>query len=295
MRESGLVIFVGKVGKSVVPGLSLLGVALVWGATFYFVREALQDIAPFHFLFYRFWAAALFLLPLAVRERTPRPRQVILHGLAAGLLLFGGYTFQTFGLQYTSASKAAFLTGLSVVIVPLMEALLKKESPPASVLLSTALAATGLGFLSLEGSLALSYGDWLVLLCAFCFAGHVVFLDRVTHLHSSIHLALAQLLTVGLVSAAFLPWESSRIIWSARVIEALIITAVLATSAAFLIQVKAQRCLSAAATAVILSTEPVFAALTAYAFGGEILGLKQLGGCGLILAGMLLVQAKGAK
>lgn len=282
-------------GKSVIPGLGLLGVALVWGATFYFVREALKDIAPFHFLFYRFLVASLFLLPWALKGQLSRVRKAIMHGFTAGLLLFGGYAFQTLGLKITSASKAAFITGLSVVIVPLVEALLKRKSPPASVVLSTGLAATGLGFLSLEGSLALSYGDWLVLLCAFCFAGHVIFIDRVTHLHSSIQLALVQLLTVGFFSAAFLPFEPSQVIWSARVIEALVITAVLATSAAFLIQVKVQRYLSAAATAVILATEPVFGALTAYAFGGEILGLKQLLGCGLILAGMLFVQARGVK
>ncbi|MCG0278364.1 MAG: DMT family transporter [Thermanaeromonas sp.] len=282
-------------GRTVIPALALLTVAFVWGATFYFVREALKDIGPFHFLFYRFLLASLFLLALSLKERPFRTRKTIAHGFTAGLILFGGYAFQTLGLKFTSASKAAFITGLSVVIVPLGEALLTKKSPPVPVLFSTGLAATGLGLLSLEGSFTLSPGDWLVLLCAFCFAGHVLFIDRVTHLHSSSKLALVQLLTVGLLSVPFLPLEVSPVIWSARVAEALLLTAILATSVAFIIQLKVQRYLSAAATAVILATEPVFGALIAYTLGGEILTAKQLLGCAFIFVSMLFIQTAAKK
>ncbi|WP_254388690.1 DMT family transporter [Thermanaeromonas sp. C210] len=281
-----------RVGKELVAALGLLSVAAVWGATFYFVREALQDILPFHFLFYRFMAAWISLLPWARKARLFRNRRALLHGCAAGLFLFGGYAFQTVGLQYTSASKAAFITGLSVVMVPLMEAAIKRKAPPIRIVVATTLAAAGLGLLSLEGSLALSYGDWLVFLCALCFAGHVVFIDRVTRLHGSTELALIQLVTVSLLSASFLPWEPSRVVWSARVVEALVVTAVLATSAAYLIQVRAQRYLSASATAVILATEPVFGAVIACLFGGEILGPRQILGCALILVGMVGVQER---
>jgi len=281
--------------EPVIPALALLGVSFVWGATFYFVREALKDIAPFHFLFYRFLLASLFLLALSIKERPLWKRKTTTHGFMGGLLLFGGYAFQTIGLKITSASKAAFITGLSVIIVPFWEALLKRKIPPASVMSSTGLAATGLGLLSLEGSFTLSFGDWLVLLCAFCFAGHVVFIDRVTHLHSSLGLALAQLLTVGLLSVPFLPLEVSPVIWSARVVEALLLTAILATAVAFIIQLKVQRFLSAAATAVILATEPVFGALIAYTLGGEILTPKQLLGCALIFTSMVLIQTAAKK
>ncbi|MGI9950734.1 DMT family transporter [Moorellaceae bacterium AZ2] len=279
-------------GKEIVSALSLLSVAAVWGATFYFVREALQDIAPFHFLFYRFTAAWVFLLPWAGKTWLLQDKRTLMHGYAAGLFLFGGYAFQTVGLKYTSASKAAFITGLSVVIVPLLEAVIKRKAPPTRVVAATGLAAAGLGMLSLEGSFTLSYGDWLVFLCALCFAGHVVFIDRVTHLHGSTELALVQLLTVSLLSASFLPWEPSRVVWSAKVIEALLVTAILATSAAYLIQVRAQRHLSASATAVILATEPVFGALIACIFGGEVLGPRQILGCTLILLGMMYVQER---
>jgi len=280
------------VGKEILSALSLLGVAAVWGATFYFVREALQDIAPFHFLFYRFMVASVFLLPWAVKTRLSRIPKALLHGSAAGLLLFGGYAFQTVGLQYTSASKAAFITGLSVVMVPFLEAAAKRKAPPIRILVATSLAAAGLGLLSLQGSLNLSYGDRLVFLCALCFAGHVVVIDRVTHLHGSTALALVQLVTVTLLSASFLPWEPSRVVWSARALEALVVTSVLATSAAYLIQVRAQRYLSASAAAVILTTEPVFGALVAFLFGGEVLGPRQILGCALILGGMVGAQER---
>ncbi len=229
-----------------------------------------------------------------------------------GLLLFASYAFQTSGLQYTTPTKTAFITGLSVVLVPLLAALFwRKMVQPAAivgVLLATAGLAlwniagvrsgtrfgaysTGLALLSLNASLSVSRGDLLVLGCAVCVALHILTTGVFAPRADPIRLTAVQLLTVAVLSGLFaLLWERPLALPSSSVWFAAAFTGLLASSFAFGAQTVAQRFTSATHTALIFVTEPVFAALFSYVMGREALTTRAWLGCGLILAGMLTAE-----
>jgi len=276
--------------------LLLLFVAFIWGSTFLLVKNALQEITPVAFLAIRFLAAFLFLYIICRPGQKLLRKPVLKAGFLIGLFLFGGYAFQTIGLMFTSAVNAGFITGLSVILVPFFSIFLTKKAPNRYVVSGALSAAAGLAFLTLGPGLTLMIGDILVFCCACCFALHIVLVGHYAGSLDPTHLAIVQILTVGLISAviAFLsPGESLPAVWNKNVIAALAVTSILATAMAFLIQNNVQRYTSPARTAIILSMEPVFAALTAYIFGNEPLTVQSLVGAALVLGGILLAEIKG--
>ncbi|MHB8917771.1 MAG: EamA family transporter, partial [Desulfocucumaceae bacterium] len=158
--------------------LALLGVAFIWGITFVVVKDALADITPYYFIALRFAAAFLFLAAMYWRLLAKTTVREIKAGIFIGLFLFGGYAFQTVGLKYTGAANAGFITGLSVVLVPLFVLVSSRRLPPAFLAAGIASSVAGLALLSLNDSLALNYGDLLVFFCAICFAGHILAVGR---------------------------------------------------------------------------------------------------------------------
>lgn len=274
--------------RQIVAVFSLLLVALIWGATFVMVKETVSQIGVFTFLTFRFLFAALLLaLIFWPRLRASSPRE-FLAGALVGLFLFGGYALQTIGLKYTSVSKTGFITGLSVVIVPLLSTLLLRQRPSRNALLGVLLATTGLGLLTLRG-LSMAQGDLWVLGGAISFALQIVALGRFAPQMESGILATVQVATVALLSVP-LAWamEGSSPQMSGQVWFAILFTGIMATSLAFLAQSKAQRFTSPTHTALIFATEPVFAAIFGYLLLQERLGCREILGCALILAGMVV-------
>jgi drug/metabolite transporter (DMT)-like permease len=275
--------------------LAMVAVTAVWGSTFVLVRDAVAQIPPFAFIAYRFLAAALLLA--AVRPRLAAGGQpgLVAAGAAAGLALFAGYGFQTVGLQYTTASNAGFITGLSVVLTPLLVALLLRQPPGRWPVAGALVAAAGLACLSLQ-RLEVHRGDALVFGCAVAFATHILLLGRFAPRFSSYRLAIVQLGTAGLGGLAWagvagdLAAPGSVEVW-----VALAITSVVASAAAFLIQTRAQREVSPTRTAVIFTMEPVFAGLFGFLLAGERLSGRGWLGAGLILAGMLIAELGGRR
>lgn len=279
---------------------SLLFVTAVWGATFVMVQDAVSAFPVFAFLALRFSLAAAVLMPLA-REAPPapsdgnrRPLGRYLPGILVGFALFAGYAFQTFGLRYTTPAKAGFITGLSVVLVPLGQALFLRRAPGLGPAVGVLLATVGLGLLSLEPNLAVGLGDLLVLACAFSFAAHILLVGRFAPAWPPARLALTQIATVAVLSilAALalerpVPWPAGNV-WFAAVF-----TGLLATALAFFVQSRAQQATSPTHTALIFAAEPVFAGLFSYLLIGEVMGPRQLLGSGLILAGMLAAELGG--
>jgi drug/metabolite transporter (DMT)-like permease len=276
---------------------ALILVCLVWGATFVVVKEALQDIRPFAFLAIRFAAAFLLLATFYWRQIWRGGVPQLLRGAAIGLFLFLGYGTQTLGLELTTASKAGFITGLAVVLVPLLSTVLLRQAPKADNILGVILATIGLGFLTLKDSLHINTGDLLVMMCAVSFALHIL---AVGHYNADPRSSAGALATIQIGVTSLLAWICTaafeRGYWqelglaggiSGRAWGAILVTAVLATAGAFLIQNIAQRHTTPTRTALILATEPVFAALTAWVVAGEILGPRGVAGGGLVLAGML--------
>lgn len=275
--------------------LALLAVAMVWGITFVVVQDALADITPHYFNTIRFFIGGIFLALFYRRRFKLINRATIASGVFIGLFLFGGYALQTIGLQYTSAANAGFITGLSVVMVPILTALLLRSLPSLYAILGVLSATLGLALLTLNQGLAnINLGDVLVLGGALCFGLHIVMVSKYAPNNDSALLAIIQILTVAVASLGFgvatepFPQGLSKDVW-----VALMITAIPATALAYLIQNSVQKYTSPTHTAIIFATEPVFAALAAFLYLGDLLTGQQLFGCGLILAGMLVAELRG--
>jgi drug/metabolite transporter (DMT)-like permease len=286
--------------------LALLGVAAVWGATFVMVKDALTFAGPFAFLTLRFSLATLLLAPVlawAPRRAALCDAVLVRAGGVLGLLLCAGYGFQTAGLQFTTPARAAFITGLSVVVVPLLTAGVLRRHVAPSVWLGVALATLGLALLALGPEVFFRpagaslveprtlLGDVLVLGCAFVFGGHVFLAGEYAPRLDVLSLTWVQLgVAAGLAACGTLAIEHPRLDQVGPILPAAAFTGIFATVVAFTIQLRAQRFTSATHTALIFSTEPVFGAAFAYLLAGEVLAPPAIVGCVLILAGMLVAQ-----
>jgi drug/metabolite transporter (DMT)-like permease len=274
--------------------LALLLVTLIWGSTFVLVKQSVARFPVFAFLFLRFVLAALVLGLLFGRRLRTLSWRMFGAGLLIGLFLFGGYAFQTVGLRFTTASKAGFITGLSVVMVPVFTALLFRRAPQRTVLLGVLLATVGLALLTLGKDLTPTRGDGLAFGCAVCFALHIVAVSLFAPQTDALALTIVQVTTVALLSgiAALVteirPWPMRTDVCAAAAF-----TGVLATALAFAIQNSVQVYTTSVHTALIFASEPVFAGLFGYWLAGERLTRWGVLGCGLILLGMLLAELRG--
>lgn len=273
---------------------ALVGVAAVWGGTFVVVKDAVSLYPLYAFLSLRFTIAAVafaVVLPASVRLMKWSTVRV---GLLAGAFLTAGYVFQTWGLQDTSASKAAFITGMFVVITPALQALVLRRPPKPTTLLGVLLAIVGLWLLTGGGGGTWNAGDSRVFLCAVAYSAHMLVLGGVGHHHDVRPFTLVQLATVavfcGIVSLASEPvaMPSDGSVW-----VALGVTGVLGSAVAFAVQTYAQRMLSPTKTALILIMEPAFGGLFGW-LAGERLGVGGLAGAALILAGMIVAELLAA-
>ncbi len=285
-----------KLNKSQWADFLLLLVTLVWGSTFVIVKWAIEDLPPFPFLAIRFALAFISLLPFLWFQKAHISKGTLLKGAALGVFLFSGYAWQTVGLQYTTASNAGFITGLSVVFVPALVIVTTRRLPSPGLLLGILCALVGLSFLSLGDRFQLNKGDLMILACAISFALHIFLVGRYAPQTNATVLASVQIFTVSILSYFFsflLPQPS--LYFSSTAWIALLVTAVPATSLAFFAQTKMQQFTTPTHTALIFSMEPVFAAISAFFFAGEILTTKGLIGAGLVLAGMLIAEFTGSK
>ena len=277
----------------------LLCIVLVWSTTFVVVKNALRDASPLTFLAVRFSLASLALAIVYRKEcrSWPSLRQGLRGGSIAGLLLFCSYFFQTVGLRYTTASKSAFITALSIVAVPLIAAFVYKSVPQVTEVAGVAVAAAGLGLMTFESArFQMNVGDWLTVLCALAFGAHVVVIGHYSTEVSIGALSLIQVGLVALISLGSFSWaETPRIVWSPGLLAALVVTALLATALAFPVQAWAQRYVSPTRTALILALEPVFAYVVAYVWASERLSGRGMAGGALIVAGVVLAELKPAR
>lgn len=289
--------------KTYVADGVLLCVTLVWGIMFVFIKEAVAVMAPMTHLGLRFSLAAAILwlcYAMGVRSGGLLDRQLWRHGLILGCWLFFGFLGQTVGTQYTTASKTGFITGLCVVLVPVLGALLFRMRLSRPAVIGIVVAFAGMAVLSLRISEPLAVGDVIVLGGAFAFALHILLTGRYSVHHHPIALS-----SVQLTVAAGLNWMAAAVfedvgqlaqpeIWqNLQVLRALLIGAVFATAFAYWAQTYFQRFTSATHTAIIFSSEPVFAAGAAVLLGGEHLTGQTVIGGALILTGILIAELKG--
>ncbi|MGH9863107.1 MAG: DMT family transporter [Candidatus Acidiferrales bacterium] len=279
--------------------LALAGVTVIWGASFVIIKVALQDVSPLVFVLLRFAVAGAFLLVLSgVRQRLWEPG-LARAGSVVGFFLFAGFVFQTFGLQYTTPAKSAFITALSVVMVPVILVAFFRRRLELSTVAGVVAATLGVYLLTARGgALAIGQGDLLTLVSAVAFAGHIVAVGRYAPHFGVAALTLWQVGVAGAFSALLTPLaaatglEVPQMNWTPRLVAALVATGGLSLALAFTVQVWAQQFTSPTHTAIIYSLEPVFAALTSYLVLAERFGPQGFLGAGLILAGVVLAELR---
>ncbi len=287
--------------KRVRADLALGLCTLIWGATFVLVKHALADISVVVYLAVRFALSAGLMAIIFWRSVRRLNMKTVWAGVQIGLCMFGGYMFQTAGLKYTTPAKAAFITGMCVVLVPLLLAAFGRRRITAWIWAGAVAALAGLYFLTVppSGLGGLNRGDPIVFGCAVMFALHIIFIGRYVGDHSVGALAFLQVATTAVLSALVLPlamfagWEKPRLVWSTTVIVAVLVTSIGSTVIGFSLQTWAQQHTSPSHTAILVSLEPVFAAITSWLLATEHFGVRTLTGAALILAGILLAELKG--
>ena len=274
----------------------LIAATLTWGVSFVIVKKALSDSTPLAFLSIRFALAMLVLAPF-VDFRTPWSRGEIRGGLLLTVLLASGFACQAVGLQYTTPARSAFIVALSSVLAPLVALVALRHRTGWMVLVALAIAGVGIYFLTSPEAGGLNRGDLWTMITAVVFGGHIVAVTELSRGYDAHRLVWLQIAgtTVGVVIAAFV-LEDIRATWSPTLIAALVFTGLIATAAALLWQMRAQRHMSSARASLLLCLEPVFAAVTSWLYWGETFTLSQGAGAVMILFAMIVAvwgEAKG--
>ena len=288
--------------------------AAMWGATFLVVQDALRDASVLAFLALRFALGGALMAAIFREDLRRLNRSSVQAGVFIGLLLFLGYVFQTNGLRFTAPSKAGFINGTAVVLVPVLLAVFWRKKINAWVWGGAVATLIGLYLLSVpahasriagsgqpgaDGWAALNAGDVLVFMAAIIWALHIIVVAKYAPRHSIGALSFLQVATTAVMAALGMPvfhalgWETMRVAWTGGLAWRLLLTAVVCTALGFSVQVWAQRHTTPTHIAILFTLEPVFAALTSYIVLHERLGPRSLTGGVLILAGILIAELLG--
>ncbi len=284
--------------KTLKAEILLVLAAVIWGMAFVAQVKGMEHVGPFTFNAARFLIGGISLLPLLyilprfqrVSPSKPASGGLLLGGILAGLFLFAGASLQQVGLQYTSAGKAGFITGLYIVIVPIIALFWGHRALP-KVWIGALLAVTGLYFLSIRGDFVLSYGDSLQLIGALFWAGHVLLLGWLSPRYNPIQLSVIQFLACGLISLVIsLVFESTSPDTLLAAAGPIAYGGIMSVGVAFTLQVVGQQWVPASHAAIIISLEAVFAAIGGWWLLNEHLDGQAIFGCGLMLFGMIVSQ-----
>jgi len=279
--------------------LLMLIAAAIWGFAFVAQREGMETMGPFLFNGVRFLIGVVALSPvvwyLSKKSRLDLKAEVstkklLIAGTMAGLLLFTAISFQQVGLQYTTAGKAGFITGLYIFFVPLI-GLFFGQKTGSGTWLGATIALIGLYFLSIKEDFSIAEGDLLQLICAVFFASHVLYIGYFAKRMDPLKLSLVQYVVTGVLSLIIaivielITWDMIK-----QTAIPLLYAGVMSTGIAYTLQVVAQQHAHSSHAAIILSLEGAFAVLGGWLLLDEYLTTRGLVGCGLMLTGMFLSQ-----
>ena len=274
----------------------LLITAAIWGLGFVAQVVGMNYLSPFAFIGARFLLGAASLLPLVIffyyRNWLPQSsfRTVCIGSLVLGIILFAAGSLQQVGIVYSNASNAGFITGLYMVLVPIIGLALKLR-PGLNAWIGTLLAVIGLFLLSVKADFTIGYGDTLLLIGAVGWALHILAIDHYASRAAPLLLALGQFIVCGALAAGVsVVWETTTWEQLSAATNVLIYAGVITVGVAYTLQVIAQERADPTHAAIILSLEAVFGALGGYLFLQEQLTPRELWGCTLMLAGMLVSQ-----
>jgi drug/metabolite transporter (DMT)-like permease len=288
--------------RSLKAHILLLAVTFVWGSTFVLIKNALADVSPLLFNAIRMTLAALVLGLVYFKNIRRMSPAAFLSGSLTGLMMYAGYEFQTSGLRLTTPSKSAFLTGMSVVLVPIVLKVGWRKHINKWTVIGVIVAFLGLFFLTVPagsgGVFALNginLGDVLTIGCAVCFAFQIVLVGQACERFGFEPIAFMQVAISAVLMFLTVPLvERAHVAWTPTVVWAILITGLLGTAAAFTVQAWAQQFTPATHTALIFLMEPVFAWATSFLVLHERLGVRSSLGAGMILTGVILSELLGS-
>ena len=265
--------------------LMLVGVTAVWGWTFVVVQDAIDAYSVLGFLSLRFLLAGATLTPFLMPRMTFR---TLLAGAGIGLVLAAGYLFQTLGLLYTTPTNSGLITGLFVVFGPLTAWIFFKVGIPRPVLLAILLSLFGMLLLAGQSASIGRFGDALTVICAMGIGAHIALLSRYAPNHDAGALALSQMISMGLLFTVMWPIFEPVELPPREVWFAILLTGLVASAGAYYVQTTVQQKISAARAAIVLTMEPVFAAIFGFWLAGDRLSPVQLFGGALILSALFI-------
>ena len=285
--------------------LALLVCAAIWGSAFVAQSVGAEYVGAFTFLAVRNWIAVAFLVPVipvrdAILKKRGRPavrpanrtqrRFLFVGGAACGFFLCSASAFQQVGISYTTTAKAGFITALYVVIVPILAMFFGKKVKNR-IWICVALAVAGLYLLCMRGELSVSFGDGVVLVCAFLFACQIMTVDYFAPLVDTIRLSQTQFFVTALLSTVcmFL-FENPGADALIMALPSIAYAGVMSSGVAYTLQIIGQQNLNPAIASITMSLESVFAALAGWLFLGQSMTVRELAGCVLMFAAIVLAQ-----
>jgi drug/metabolite transporter (DMT)-like permease len=274
---------------------ALVVVTFIWGSTFVLVKDLIGQVPPMFMLTIRFAIAALALTLFVTiaRRWAGFCLRELAWGAGLGITIGLGYAFQTVGLQYTTASNAGFITGLQVVIAPVLAIVLLRQMPSRWAIVGIVMATVGLGMLSLriDEGIKLNPGDALVFLCAIAFGAQIAMLGHAAHRYDPMRLALVQIVVAGVINGAgSMLLENPPAAIGPEIWVGIAFLGIMATAVGFGVQAFAQGYTTVVHAALIITLEPVFAAIFGFWLQGDRLGAVALAGAALIVGGMLVAE-----
>ena len=285
--------------------LALLVCAAIWGSAFVAQSVGAEYVGAFTFLAVRNWIAVAFLIPVifvrdTILKKRGRPsvrpanrtqrRFLLMGGAACGFFLCAASAFQQVGIRYTTTAKAGFITALYVVIVPILSVFFGK-SVKSRIWMCVALAVLGLYLLCMRGELSLSFGDGVVLVCAFLFACQIMTVDYFAPQVDTVRLSQTQFLVTALLSTVcMLLFEDLSTDSLIRALPSIAYAGVMSSGVAYTLQIIGQQNLNPAIASITMSLESVFAALAGWLVLGQSMTVRELAGCVLMFAAIILAQ-----
>ena len=287
----------------------LLLITVIWGGTFVIIKNALLDVSPMIFISMRFSAAAIILLPFTKKIFKGVNKELVYGGVLLGVMYFLGFSTQTIGLKYTTATKSGFITGTFVLFTPVFQYMFERKKPSRANLLGVVLVIVGLIMLSSKGTSMLdvfseigenfNIGDFFTLLCAMFFAMYLVYLDIISKKFDYILLVYLQIVVTGVCGILFafvlggFGLESIKIAFNTNVLFAILYTSLLATIITTTLQTKYQKVVTPTKAGIIFSFEPIFSAVIAFFALGEKISNFGFIGCILIFTGLIVTELLG--
>jgi drug/metabolite transporter (DMT)-like permease len=271
--------------------LYLLSITVVWGSTFILTKFVLENASPFAYITIRFTFASILFAGIFYRRLLVISKDAVAKGAILGVLLFVGFSLQTVGLKYTTASKSAFVTGLMVVFTPLFQLIIERKSPKLGNIIGVVLVVIGLFFLTSPKGSEFNIGDALTVICAILFSLYTVYLSIFGKNHDPAHLTFMQFVSTALLSLLAMPFlETAFININGNFLVLISYLAIMPTIVALYVMAKYQKYTTPARSAVIYSMEPPLAALFAFLIIGETMGMAGVIGGILIFLGLVVSE-----